>query len=329
MTFAATPCNPRNRLQPARFPVRWVAGDRGRMTMTDSPGPGTEGSPAVAGKTGAAPARCDYLLVAGPGRSGSTWLYRALDAHPAFAPPVAKEGFRYRSVRRFERALRLAGGSILLDAANLAWQDPALENIAALRDRGHRIVVVVLLRRHTDRAVSVIGFRRSRVLPALFSGPRELERAAVRDSLTPAALERIHALGVDVLTVSFEALSERPGTVLGIIARIAGASPFLSPPPAPANPSVRARRPALAAAGKLVAVLLRAAGALRLLQRLKDDPGVMDFFFRPAREADRIRLGPDAEACLVRRYRDCLAALEASCEPLAQGVWLHRAGTPR
>jgi len=78
-----------------------------------------------------------------------------------------------------------------------------------------------------------------------------------------------------------------------------------------------------------VAVLLRAAGARSLLQRLKDDPRVMDFFFRPARGADRIRLGADSEAFLERRYRDCLAAVAAAGVPVARGIWFHRATAPR
>ena len=284
------------------------------------------GNPDPRGEAGPGPPHHDCLLVVGPGRSGSTWLSRALNAHPAFRAQAVKEGHCYRSVRRFERALGKSAGRILLDAPNLAWRDPGLENLAALGERGHRILVVVLLRRHADRAASVIAFRRSRVLPALFPGPGGLEGAAVRDSLAPADLERIHALGVDVLTVSFEALSRTPGTVLGAIADVAGISPFTVPPPAAANPSVRARSPILAATGKLAAVVLRAAGLHRLLQRLKDSPAVMDFFFVPDRWAGRVRLGAGAEACLERRYRDCLAAVESTGEPLAEGVWLRRAG---
>ena len=68
------------------------------------------------------------------------------------------------------------------------------------------------------------------------AGPGGLEGAAVRDSLAPADLERIHALGVDVLTVSFEALSRTPAAVLGAIADVAGAPPFPAPP-APAGSS--------------------------------------------------------------------------------------------
>lgn len=270
----------------------------------------------------------DYLLVAGPGRSGSTWLYRALDAHPSFAAPAIKEGFHYRSLGRLARARRRVGAStILLDAANLAWRDPRLANVSALARCGHRVLVVVLLRRHRDRAVSMIGFRRSRVWPALFRGAAGLERAAVRDSLTPAALRRIYALGADVLTIRFEALANEPAAVLEILARVCGTAPFGAPSPAPANPSVRARSSALAAAGKLAAVLLRAAGARRTLQRLKDDPRIVGVFFRPALEADRIRLGAEAGALLDRRFDACLATVAAAGERLAEGVWLH-AGQP-
>ena len=302
------------------------AGDAGNPENAGKTGCRDRGIPDPDGEAGPGPPRHDCLLVAGPGRSGSTWLYRALNAHPAFHAPAVKEGRHYRSVRRFGRALGKAGGRILLDAPNLAWMDPALGNLAALRDRGHRILVVVLLRRHADRAASVIAFRRSRVLPALFPGPGGLEKAAVQDSLAPADLERIHALGVDVLTVSFEALSRTPAAVLGAIADIAGTSPFPAPPPAAVNPSVRARSPVLAATGKLAAAVLRAAGARRLLQRLKDTPAVMDFFFVPDEGAGEVRLGAEAIACLQERYRDCLAVVESTGEPLAEGVWLRRAG---
>ena len=82
----------------------------------------------------------DYVLVAGPGRSGSTFLYRLLNAHPAFTAPEIKEGYYYRSVRRFDRARRKLRRSdtILLDVANTAWADPRLAVVAALHRRGWR-----------------------------------------------------------------------------------------------------------------------------------------------------------------------------------------------
>ena len=269
----------------------------------------------------------DYLLVAGPGRSGSTFLYRLLNGHAGFSAPAIKEGCYYRSPRRFERARRRLGSdAVLLDVANLAWSDPGLANLATIAGRGRRILVVLLLRHHRDRAASVIGFRRSRVLQALFLGEGGLERAALRDSLTPAALERVYGLGVDVLTVGFETLTREPASVLDILARLCATTPFGTPCPAPVNSPVRARNAALAAAGKLAAVALRHAGAHRTLQRLKDDPRVMGLFFRPASEADRIRLEAGTEALLERQYETCLATVEAAGERLAEGIWLHRAG---
>ena len=47
-------------------------------------------------------ASCDYVLVAGPGRSSSTFLYRLLAAHPAFAAPAIKEDCYYRRHWRLE-----------------------------------------------------------------------------------------------------------------------------------------------------------------------------------------------------------------------------------
>ena len=118
----------------------------------------------------------DYVLVAGPGRSGSTFLYRLLNAHPAFAAPEIKEGYYYRSVRRFDRARRKLrqSNTILLDVANTAWADPRLAVVAALHRRGWRILVVVLLRQHRERAVSVMAYWQSR-MPFVASA-RWLER---------------------------------------------------------------------------------------------------------------------------------------------------------
>lgn len=269
----------------------------------------------------------DYLLVAGPGRSGSTFLYRALAAHPAFCAPALKEGGYYRSHRRFERARRrLAPGVALLDADNLAWRDPALGNVAALVRRGRRVLVVVLLRRHRERAASVVAFRASRVLPALLAGGRDgLERAALGDALTPEALERIHGLGADVLTIAFEALTRTPGAVLDTLARLCAADPFAPPDPAPVNARAVARHPVLAAAGTLAAAALRRAGAHRALQRLKDEPCLVALFFRPARPDEGIHLAEATCRRLDRRYGECLAAVERGAGRLGDGLWFRPA----
>ena len=303
--------------------VERFAGRRARRTMAGS---GGDGKDVVAERdetrTDIAGCACDYLLVAGPGRSGSTYLYRLLNAHRDFVAPQAKEGHYYRSARRFDRARKRLGGSgaVLLDAANTAWSDPRLDGVAALRGRGHRVVVVVLLRDHLERAVSVMGWRHGR---ALVARRRALERAAVEESLTGEALGRIFALGADVLTVRFETLVGDPDAVLAAIAALCGTGAFARAPKAPVNASVRARAPLLGAAARLGAVVLRAAGARALVQRLKDEPRITRAFFRPERAGERYVLGAAAAAELARRRESCLAALDAA-RPLGEGLWLMR-----
>lgn len=265
----------------------------------------------------------DYVLAVGPGRSGSTFLYRLLNAHPAFEAPAIKEGHYYRSLRRFRRARRRLSGAraMLLDVANTAWADPRLGRVAELRRRGHRVLMIVLLRRHRERAASVIAFRQSRVIPAAFGGRRGLERAALGESLTPPALGRLLGSGADVLTIAFPALVGRPGEVLGTIACLCATAGFAPAGTGPVNASVRARHRLLTGAGKLAAMMLRGLGARRLLQALKDCPRVMGLFFVPAGPVARPRLSGAAAAALDADYEGCLATLSARGERLGEGLW--------
>ena len=267
----------------------------------------------------------DYVLVAGPGRSGSTFLYRLLNAHPAFAAPEIKEGYYYRSVRRFDRARRKLrqSNTILLDVANTAWADPRLAVVTALHRRGWRALVVVLLRQHRERAVSVMAWRQSRVP---FASAGALERAALRDSLTEPALGRIYALGVDVLAVGFDTLVGNPRAVLDAMARLCRTRGFAPPGTRPVNPAVQARHPFLGAAAKLAAIVLRAAGARRLLQALKDEARIERLFFRPARAASGPSLSARAGTLLDRRFDACVAAVAAASTPLGDGIWFARGG---
>ena len=276
----------------------------------------TTGAGSAPGAGADAGPRYDYLLVVGPGRSGSTFLWQLLAAHPAFAAPRIKEGYHYRSARRYRRARRGLGGAMLLDVANTAWADARLEHLPAPRER---VLLMVLLRRHRDRAVSVMAYRSSRALPDFWAGARALELRALDESLTADSLERLFGFGTDVLAVGFETLTGEPQAVLDALSRLCRVPPVAAPALAPANAAERARHPLLAGAGKLAALALRFAGAHRVLQALKDSRRVRGLFFRPLE--DRPRLSPEAAALLDRQYEECVAALDAAGERLGAGIW--------
>ena len=316
-------------LQIGALCVRRALGAAGRPTTPGEAAP-TEG------RRPAFPARerppCDYLLVVGPGRSGSTLLHGLLSGHAAFESPEIKEGYYYRSPRRLEKALgrirAAVPAAILLDVANLAWRDPWLvAGVDELRRRGRRVLLVVLLREHRARAASVMAFRRSRGAGA---GRAALERAVVHDSLTPGDLARLFELGVDVATIDFEALVGRTGAVIEVLAGLCGVPRFEAPGRGRVNAAVRARSRWLSLAGKLTAVVLRGVGCRRLLQRLKDSPRVMRLFFRPGgARGGGPRLSEGAEARLAKQFEACRRAVEDASRRLADGVWLRRAAAPQ
>ena len=271
----------------------------------------------------------DYLLVVGPGRSGSDFLYRILRAHPDYAFPGIKEGGYYRSARAYRRARAeaLPRGRLLCDISNNAYLDPGLlPGVRALRRQGVSILLVVLLRNHRERAVSSIRFRRSRGQPSALLGARYLERAVVRDSLSAGLLEDLFALDVDILVVDFASLVENPERLLAKLASLCGTEPFPTVTTEPVNVSTRARFVGLSAMGWLSAVALRRAGLTRLLQRLKDSPFVHRLFFQPLVPGrDEVRLSDGAVRTLDAAHRECWSVVARSSTKLDEGLFLRQA----
>ena len=274
---------------------------------------------------------CDCLLVAGPGRSGSTFLLRILEGHGDFQTLSVRDGHYYRSPRRFERALRRARAAdpraILVDTAN-AWRDPALAaGIETLAARGRRTLIVVLLRDPRDRAASSMRFRRSRGELAALLGARALERTVLRDSLTPERLARLHGLPADVLTVGFPTLTGDTDRFLDVLAGLCGTARFPAASRRPVNESVDPRNLLLSAVGKAAAVTLRHAGCPALIERLKASPRVQRLFFKPRGDGGHAeRLGHHAERALAGRLEACLAVVDQTADRLGSGIWLKRGG---
>ncbi len=267
--------------------------------------------------------RVDYLLIAGPGRCGSTYLFEGLAARGDFLAPAIKEGAYYRAPGRLRRAVaRLPGGSVLLDGANAAWRDRRLAAVSGLVGRDCRVLLVLLVRGHVDWARSMKAFRASRGEGLGWLGEAALERAVVANSPSPGDVTRVLGLGVDVLCVDFAVLVEDPGAVLDRIAGLCGRPPGGGCPPATAvNPSVAARSPVVAAVGKCVAAALRALGWRWLLRRLKASGRLRRVFFRPL-DGPTAALRKTSERELLRRESACRAALQAATVELAEGLRL-------
>lgn len=273
----------------------------------------------------------DYLLVVGPGRSGSDFLYRQLQAHPQLAFPEIKEGYYYRSIRRYRkfRSPQAGAGLILSDIANLAYQDPKLPGgVARLQAAGARILLVVLLRQHCDRAVSMLAFRQSRgEYPLGRGGQRRLADAVLRDRLTPEQLARLYQMDTDVLTIHFPTLVGNPAGILAALAAVCGIDNFPPPQVGVVNPAANARNFLLARLGRFAARSMRRLGLRRALQRVKDNPRLMNLFFRPRPPLEPLPELPAASRdCLEQTYRECCALVAAApAEKIAAGVYFRRA----
>ncbi len=272
----------------------------------------------------------DYLLVVGPGRSGSDFLYHILKEHPDFSVPEIKEGMYYRSPGAFRQAWGLLRGKerkLLCDIANSAYQDAALfPGVERLKKEGWRILVVVLIRNHRDRALSMMRFRRSRGKPSALLGVRRLEDAVVRDRLSPQLLLDIFRMNVDVLIVYFPALTRGTDGVLDALASLCATSKFQRVPRGSVNESVRPRLMWFSALGQPCAVALRKLGFRRLLQRIKDSALVRSAFFVPLpKDGDGLRLSAESLKTLDASHLACRSVVESSSKRLREGVYFRKA----
>ena len=274
----------------------------------------------------------DYLLVVGPGRSGSEFLYRLLRGHPSFAFPEIKERYYYRSPRAFRRARkRLDGrgrGQLLCDVANLAYADAKLSRgVEALREAGFRILLVVLLRDHRDRAISMMQFRRSRAELSALLGARRLEAAVVRDRLNSERLADVFRTNADVLTLSFSALTQNTGAVMDVLPSLCGAPKFDRTPEQAVNQAVGARSLWLSAFGRWCSFALRHLGLRRLLRRIKENEMVNKAFFVPLTDdAERPRLSEESLKTLDASAAACRRMVQNSSRQVREGVYLRKTG---
>lgn len=272
----------------------------------------------------------DYLLVTGPGRSGTRFLLANLETHPDLDTTRGEGAYYYRSRRRLQKAVARSGNGandrrIVVDVANLAYKDPALTRaVPRLRRDGFRILLVVLLRDHRRRAVSMMHFRRSRGQPSAWFGARRLELAVLRDRLRPAHLRRLMRLDADLMVVPFATLTDQAGSVLRALSAQCGIAKFGPARQDVVNETVEARFLPLAALGTALAVVLRRLGLREPLRRIKHAPLAKSLFFRPA-DKSRHRLGSEIEELLAATYDECVALMQESSSWTENAVYVHHA----
>ena len=274
----------------------------------------------------------DYLLVVGPGRSGSTFLHDILDSHQQFQAPSIKEGYYYRRPADVVRLCNRLGmkSTILLDVANLAYIDPMLiPGFATLHKHGVRTLLVILYRDHHDRAVSMMAYRKSRGEFSAWFGQENLEAAVVRDGLKPDMMTSIYGVDADVLTVAFPTLVKNTPLVLRIIADLCGTEVFREFPRWRLNEVLQARSMVLSAIGKLAALAMRRMKFYRTLQRLKLSPWVNSIFFKQQSAVEKYHLSAESESLLADWAHACRDTIERSSKRVEQGVWLKRRMTSR
>ena len=274
----------------------------------------------------------DYVLVTGPGRSGTRFLLANLETHPDLDTTRGEGAYYYRSRRRLRKAVARSRSSprrqVLVDVANLAYKDPALARaVPRLRDDGLRILLVALLRDHRRRAVSMMRFRRSRGQPSALFGARRLEQAVLRDRMKPEHLRGLMRLDADLMVVPFATLTGRTGSVLRALSAQCGIAEFGKVRRDAVNQAVDARLVPLAALGTATAAVLRILGLREAVRRVKHAPLVKSLLFRPA-STRRRRLGSATQDVLAATYGECLSLLQETSSWAGDAVYMHRAQKP-
>ena len=270
----------------------------------------------------------DYLLIVGPGRSGSTFMYQKLKAHPDIEFSGIKEGYLYRSLERFKQARkRLDKRLILADISNLGYQDPLLScGIKMIKNNGYRILLILSIREHFDRAVSMVRFKRSRGEFCALRGMDYLEKKVMDDQLMPEHLLNIFDVGVDILIVYFPVLTQKTEMFLEHLSSLCGISQFDNIKKERVNESVCARNILLSAFGKVVAITLRKLRCVRFLQTLKDSNLMRRLFFMKLR-GDDFSLSERNKRLLSALYFDCCSIVDDFSHPIAEQIYFRKAGT--
>ena len=280
----------------------------------------SEGAAATAG----APNRYEYLLVIGPGRSGSDFLYRNLKDHPLFICPEIKEGFYYQSPAHYRKIRSgLSADRILADVSNPAYADPGLRSgLAGIRRSGDRVLLVLLMRRHRDRAASIVRFDRARGRPRALRSMQHRKETAMAKGLTVGHLVDIFDMPADILVVDFDALTHSTDLVMKDLSQICGGQARDTAVREATNVSMKARFIPMSVIAFWIARALRALGLRNLLQRLKDHRLLKRMLFVPSDE--HIEFSDEELQAMDADWQACCDFVAENTVETASGIRIRR-----
>ncbi len=272
------------------------------------------------------------FLFIGPDKSGSTWLYEVLKAHPEVFLPAVKELFFfdrfydrgidwYASKFRHATSAHQAAGEICHDylfsaiAAERIWQELP------------KAKLIVMVRNPVDRTFSHWRYRRRsgdtkysfeddlRNCPAIFDHSCYSRHLEPYFELFPS--DQILILEFSDLEHDPEGLAARVCDFIGADRTKLSARDVL----VRHNPASTARKPALVAFMRRVGNFLRSLGFEALVGRLKSSPTFRALVFQPVNNNNRPELLPTTRARLNREFEQYNKELETMLGKSIRELW--------
>ena len=257
----------------------------------------------------------------GPGRSGTSWLYEMLSAHPGVAMARGTKeteffGGEFNRGREWYESFFDASCAVRGEISQRYIFDERVPARMAELVPGVRIIVT--LRAPLERMISVYNYRKRvgtykvPLAEALRSDP-DLVRENCYDRLLTPFFERFAPQQIHL--AFYEDLKARPAAYLREVLRFIGAPDGPLPPnlESVVNPSAVARAPILALTSRAAATMLRKAGLYRVLMAAKRSTFVRSMVLksdaRPEESADA-RLADPLRAELLRTFRPGVSWLE-------------------
>jgi sulfotransferase family protein len=230
----------------------------------------------------------------GPGRSGTSWLYEMLDAHPGVAMARGTKETEYFN-REFHRGRdwyeRFFDGSVAVRgeiSQRYVFDPEVAARMAALVPDAK---ILVTLRAPLERMLSVYRYKRR---AGLWSKPfpdmlRE-DSSLVDENRYDRLLEPFFAAypRTQILLCLYDDLQRSASAYLGEVLSFIGAPDARLPAGVDSvvNPAAAARSPALASASHFAATALRRAGLYGVLRRAKRSGFLRSLVLREAAQGD-------------------------------------------